>query len=158
MTSDISLTAVAMQHLLRELIHGPSGFGNWLLDADSRGYAALTSLNGSEASARPTSPSDEGRSSIAAHVRHTTYGLQLLNRWAAGEENPFATADWKSTWEERELSDAEWSELLQRLTKEATTWIEAVAAPRTWDEISLTGAIASVAHLAYHLGAIQQRM
>lgn len=152
MDSDTSLTNVALQHLLRELAKGPSGFGNWVLDADSAGYQGLRSLSAAEASARPAE-----RASIAAHVRHATYGLDLINRWAQGEENPFATADWASTWVEQPLTESQWDQLLQQLIAAAEQWSDAVAQQRTWDEISLTGAMASVAHLAYHLGAIAQR-
>jgi hypothetical protein len=35
-------------------------------------------------------------------------------------------------------------------------WLNALGAPREANEIELTGMIASIAHLAYHLGAIRQ--
>ena len=38
------------------------------------------------------SQTSHGGASIAAHVAHLTYGLSLMNRWAGGEANPFATA------------------------------------------------------------------
>jgi hypothetical protein len=41
-----------------------------------------------EASAVPSG----GGASIAAHVDHLRYGLELLNRWTRGEK-PFADAD-----------------------------------------------------------------
>jgi hypothetical protein len=34
--------------------------------------------------------------------------------------------------------------------------MESAALPRVWSETTLTGAIASAVHLAYHLGAIRQ--
>jgi hypothetical protein len=52
--------------------------------------------------------------------------------------------------------DAEWAVLRQALGAESRTWLEALRAPRDYSEIELNGVIASVAHLAYHLGAIRQ--
>jgi hypothetical protein len=34
-----------------------------------------------------------GKTTIAAHVDHVHFGLSILNRWAAGEGNPWAGAD-----------------------------------------------------------------
>ena len=42
------------------------------------------------------------------------------------------------------------------LAAEVATWERAVAEPRELDGIELTGVLASIAHLAYHLGAIRQ--
>ena len=43
-----------------------------------------------------------------------------------------------------------------RARTEASRWTETLTAPRDVSEIEATGMIASVAHLAYHLGAIRQ--
>jgi hypothetical protein len=93
---------------------------------------------------------------IAAHANHVNYGLELLNRWAGGEENPFATADWEGSWAKQTVSLDEWQEVVAGLQHEAASWIAALEEPREWDEISFTGALASAAHIAYHLGAIRQ--
>ena len=42
------------------------------------------------------------------------------------------------------------------LRTEASRWLEALRAPRDVREIELNGMIGSIAHLAYHLGAIRQ--
>ena len=42
------------------------------------------------------------------------------------------------------------------LRAEATRWLGVVRTPRDVDEIELNGVIGSIAHLAYHLGAIRQ--
>jgi hypothetical protein len=39
---------------------------------------------------------------------------------------------------------------------EARTWLETFRSPRDYDEVELNGVIASIAHLAYHFGAIRQ--
>ena len=39
---------------------------------------------------------------------------------------------------------------------EAARWLGVVRTPRDVDEIELNGLVGSIAHLAYHLGAIRQ--
>jgi hypothetical protein len=97
-----------------------------------------------------------GKTTIAAHVDHVLYGLDLINRWAAGEPNPWADADWEASWRRTTVDDAQWRALRDRLRAAVQTWQRAVAARTDWDEISAAGAISTVAHTAYHLGAIRQ--
>ena len=111
---------------------------------------SLARISASEASARPG-----GRSSVAAHVRHLHYGLELLNRWAGGED-PFADADYAASWRRHEVTEAEWEALRSELEREVRRWIASTAEPRDWDAVRLGGTIGSAVHLAYHLGAIRQ--
>jgi hypothetical protein len=94
-------------------------------------------------------------SSIAAHVDHVRYGLSLMNRWSAGE-NPFRDADWSVSWKRPTVSAHEWDTLRRDLQTETTRWLETLRAPREVQEIELNGMIGTIAHLAYHLGAIRQ--
>jgi hypothetical protein len=79
-----------------------------------------------------------------------------MNRWANGEPNPFATADWNAAWRTTHVTDAEWAKLRGELRDEAHRWLGALKQPREVDDIALNGMIGSIAHLAYHLGAIRQ--
>jgi hypothetical protein len=97
-----------------------------------------------------------GATTIAAHADHVHYGLSLLNRWAAGEENPFATADWEASWKRTTVSADEWQALRDKLRQAADRWRQAVAARTDWNDVAAAGAISSAAHTAYHLGAIRQ--
>ena len=94
-------------------------------------------------------------SSIAAHADHLRYGLSLMNRWSAGE-NPFATADWSTSWKKTTVSDEEWRTRRAELRAETSRWLVALRSPRDVQTIELNGIIGSIAHLAYHLGAIRQ--
>jgi len=49
-----------------------------------------------------------------------------------------------------------WQEIRQGLRNEAHRWLTVLSSPREVNEVELTGMIASIAHLAYHLGAIRQ--
>ncbi|CAA9310530.1 MAG: hypothetical protein AVDCRST_MAG89-1087, partial [uncultured Gemmatimonadetes bacterium] len=84
----------------------------------------------------------------AAHVEHLRYGLRLMNRWAAGEENPFADADWTASWKRTTVSDAEWERLRAGLREEAHRWLAALQTPREVAPVELNGMIGSIAHLA----------
>jgi hypothetical protein len=79
-----------------------------------------------------------------------------MNRWAAGEPNPFAGADWGASWKRGSVTDEQWRTLRDDLRRQAETWRSAVAARTQWDETSAAGALSSAAHTAYHLGAIRQ--
>ena len=132
--------------LLSELVDGAPKTGAYMLNRGDPGLlASLDRLSASAASNK-----------IAAHVDHVRYGLSLMNRWAKGEPNPFATADWNAAWRTTHVSDAEWATLRAELRAEAHGWLDALRQPREVDDVALNGMIGSIAHLAYHLGAIRQ--
>jgi hypothetical protein len=143
----------ALSTLLTELVDGPPGEATWILNTADRGLLkSLDRLSAEEAS----TPTPLGGPPIAAHVDHLRYALELFNRWNRGERNPFATADWSASWRLDHVNDTEWAALRDQIRAEATEWMEAVARPRELNSVELTGTLASVAHIAYHLGAIRQ--
>jgi hypothetical protein len=84
------------------------------------------------------------------------YGLSLMNRWAAAGGDPFADATWEAAWKTVGVDAPGWTEIRSGLREEAARWLTALGARCEVSEIELTGMIASIAHLAYHLGAIRQ--
>jgi hypothetical protein len=146
------LFTTALKNILSELIDGGSQ-GTFVLDSKSPGLLAmLEALSAESASWR----AGGDRMSIAAHVNHVTFTLHVMNRWASGEENPFADADWAGSWKLQTVTEPQWRELIASLRREAHAWIDALQQPREWDEITLTGTIGSPAHIAYHLGEVRQ--
>jgi hypothetical protein len=140
-----------LENLFGELMHGVSGKGGFMLNVGDRGLLrSLERLSGAEASAVTRTGA-----SIAAHVAHVTYGLSLMNRWSQGE-NPFATADWAASWKKIAVTDAEWEALRIQLRDEGARWLVVLRTPREVQDIELSGMIGSIAHLAYHIGAIRQ--
>jgi hypothetical protein len=93
---------------------------------------------------------------VAAHTDHLRYGLELLNRWAAGEKDPWHDADFAASWTRQEVTDEQWLTLRQSLAKESRAWLKAIGDRRDWTTTELSEALASVVHLGYHLGAIRQ--
>jgi hypothetical protein len=147
-TDELSMTLTT---LFSELVNGAPKDGAYMLNGGDEGLLrSLDKLPAPAASAlTPTG------SSIAAHVDHLRYGLSLMNRWSAGED-PFANADWSVSWTKTSVSEEEWRTRRAELRAETTRWLEALRTPRDVQPIELNGMVGSIAHLAYHLGAIRQ--
>ena len=140
-----------LENLFGELMHGVSGRGGFMLNARDRGLLrSLERVPAAEASALTRTGS-----SIAAHVAHVAYGLSLMNRWSKGD-NPFADADWAAAWKKTSVTESEWEALRIELRDQAAQWLIALRTPREVQDVEMSGMIGSIAHLAYHVGAIRQ--
>jgi hypothetical protein len=139
--------------LFSELVEGaPTGGGAFVLNSGDAGLLrSLDKLSGAEASR-----SVQGGATIAAHAQHLRYGLSLMNRWASEGGNPFADAKWDDAWKTSIVDDGEWGEIRGGLRDEAHHWLRVLSAPRDVSTVELSGMIGSIAHLAYHVGAIRQ--
>lgn len=143
----------ALAHLFAELTLGADGGGGaFMLNSGDAGL--LRSLD--KLSHADASHASEGSATIAAHVTHVTYGLALMNRWAREGGNPFADARWDEAWKVSSVTGPEWDATRHALRAEVEPWLEVLRTPRETTWIELTGMISSIAHLAYHLGAIRQ--
>src|SRR5437016_5356557 len=103
---------------------------------------------------RRSGPCPEKRRS--PRVDHVHFGLSVLNRWAAGEANPWAGADWNASWQRTTVSEDQWRTLRDGLRDEAAKWRKIVASRTNWDDMGAAAALSTAAHTAYHLGAIRQ--
>ena len=149
-TSDI---AAPLAGLMAELVTGADTSGGaFILNSGDAGL--LESLE--KLSAEDASRSVNAGATIAAHAQHVRYGLSLMNRWAAEGGNPFADATWEAAWKLSRVDEGQWREIRDGLRREALRWIETLGSPREVTGVELSGMIGSVAHLAYHLGAIRQ--
>ncbi len=139
--------------LLNELAEGAGPDTGWVLNPRDPGLLrSLDRVTAQEASAVPSAH----EASVAAHADHLQYGLSLLNRWSRGEPDPFTSADYSASWRRNTVDDSEWTERRAALRREILAWRDALTRPRDLDETELTGVVGSIAHLAYHLGAIRQ--
>ena len=148
-TRDIAPT---LDTLFTELVNGAPASGAFVLNAGDEGL--LRSLD--KVTAAAASALTVTGSSIASHVDHVRYGLSLMNRWSAGEANPFKDADWSASWKRTSVSDDEWRARRAALKEETERWQQALRTPREVQAIELSGMIGSIVHLAYHLGAMRQ--
>jgi hypothetical protein len=148
-TRDIAQTLAT---LFTELADGAPASGGFVLNAGDEGLLrSLDKVDAAAASAKTVTGS-----SIAAHVDHVRYGLSLMNRWSAGENNPFTDADWSASWQRTAVSADEWRTLRAALKHETGRWQLALRSPRDVQAIELSGMIGSIVHLAYHFGAMRQ--
>jgi hypothetical protein len=149
-TTDISK---ALARLFSELVDGANHpKGAFMLNSGDIGL--LRSLD--TLSAADASRSANDGATIAAHTQHVRYGLSLMNRWATEGGNPFADATWDAAWKISAVDDPQWKEILGGLRQETQRWHQVLGAPRDVIDVELMGMIGSIAHLAYHLGAIRQ--
>lgn len=146
-------SSVALARLFSELIDGATDSGGafMLNTADAGLLASLDRLPAGEASAAV-----DGGATIAAHAQHLRYGLSLMNRWAAEGGNPFADAKWDAAWKLSVVNHAEWEQIRNGLRHESHRWLGVLKSAREVADVEFTGMVASIAHLAYHLGAIRQ--
>ena len=149
-TADISSTLKA---LFTELVEGTTGRGGaYVLNTGDVGLMrSLDTLSAADASRSV----NEG-ATIAAHALHLRYGLSLMNRWATEGGDPFSDATWDAAWKTSRVNDAEWKDIRDGLREEARKWRDVLTSPRETNAVELSGMIGSIAHLAYHLGAVRQ--
>lgn len=139
--------------LFTELTQGPPPNGAYVLNGGDPGLLAAIDRLSAEAASHQAVP---GAASIAAHVDHVCYGLDLLNRWADGEANPWQGADWSASWRRLVVNGPEWAALRQRLRQATARWLAGMQMPRDLSSAQVNEVIGSIAHLAYHFGAIRQ--
>ena len=143
----------ALSNILAEIFDGPPAQEGYLLNGGDPGLLRQLDTIDANIATQHAIPEKPG---IAAHVDHLHYGLSLLNRWAAGETNAWAGADWNASWERTAVTDDQWRTLRDDLRAEAEKWQNVVATRTDWDDRSASFALAIAAHTAYHLGAIRQ--
>ena len=143
----------AVSKLLTEIFDGPPGDEAYVVNPGDPGLLRQLETISAATSSQQHIP---GKPSIAAHAHHLYFGLSVLNRWMSGEENPWANADFNESWRRISVTEVEWSALRESLRKEANTWRNAVSTRAKWDDITSAAALSTIAHTAYHLGAIRQ--
>ena len=147
--------AAVLPVIFRELVDGspdPAARTYLLNRGDAGLLASLDRLSATAASAPPPG----GGAPIAAHVDHLRYGLALLNRLAAGAPVLAHEVDFTASWSNTAETDAEWRSLREGFRREAAAWADVLGATREVSELEARWIAASVAHVAYHLGAIRQ--
>lgn len=153
MHSDDNLAA-ALTALITELLHGAPDVTvpTFMLNRGDGGFIrSLERLTAAQASV-----ASHGGGTIAGHVEHLRYGFSLLNRWAAGEDAPWDTADWTTAWRTTTVDDTEWRSLVANFRREADAWLETLRSPHEYTAEELKWFLGNTAHLAYHVGAVRQ--
>jgi hypothetical protein len=142
--------------VLRETFEGGApGQGTAFLDgtnpdgsANHGLFATLEQLTAQQASV-PTAL----HSSIASQAAHTAFHMEATLKYVRGDRS---INDWASSFEPRVVNDAEWIKLRQRVKKAYDDIIELASSTTEMSDDTAGGMAATLAHAAYHLGAIRQ--
>lgn len=149
---DLAATAIIGQLLevLDEAIEGPAH--QWSYFTETRPNSGLAGtlapLNAAEAS-RPVAGT-----SIAAHAHHAMWAMEATAAWIRGDRS---RRDWADSWKVSEVDDAAWTRLQQDLMGRYRDLRRTIEIHALSDEEAFGGALAAIAHLAYHLGATRQK-
>lgn len=147
-------TGAAVRQLLsvlREALEGPSGSWTYFIDKkpDAGLLGALGTVSADEASRV------WGDTSIAAHAHHIAFAMAASAAAIEGDQTP---VDWKESWRVTSVDEAAWTELVARVGREYQRLRRAVEARASSSGEAFGEAAGSIAHVAYHLGAIRQKV
>ncbi|PYO13018.1 MAG: hypothetical protein DMD31_15045 [Gemmatimonadetes bacterium] len=148
-----AVTVSLLTRMLVEAFEGPRGPWTYFTDA-SPGTGLFATIRGLSA-VQVSERGGPGRSTIAGHIHHVSSSLVLSTRALRGEQ---ASRDRARSWTVTTVDQAGWAELQARLRREYESLFVAVEGHTVWDEDALGVVLGAIAHAAYHLGAIRQRL
>jgi len=145
---------IAVQQLLsvlREAAEGPLGSWTYFIDKrpDAGLLGALATVSAEQASRV------WGDTSIAAHAHHIAFAMAASAAAIEGDQTP---VDWKESWRVGSVDETAWKELVARVGREYQRLHGAVDARASSSGEAFGEAVGSIAHVAYHLGAIRQKV
>lgn len=133
-------------------IFGPSGEDgpSWVLDRGTSMFDTLAGISAEEASI----PVSNQSATLAAQVDHTAYYIQELREGI--DTNWANTPDWDASWQIGAVDAAQWQALIDNLRADYEWFTQLAETNEVWTADYIGGAIAMIAHAAYHLGEIRQ--
>lgn len=127
----------------------PHGF---ILDSGTSGLlGTIDSLSAEVASSTPVAD----QASIAAHCGHILF---LLNDFAAHERGETPDADWPGSWATRTVDEAQWQVLRDELRTAYAHIVARLQVREEWPAPAVGASMMLLAHCAYHVGEIRQRL
>ena len=137
--------------VLREAVEGPSGPSTYFIDnrPDAGLLGALGCIDSAGASRI------WGDTTIAAHAHHIAFAMADSAAIIEGNHTP---PDWKESWRVKTVDDAAWKELVARVGREYQRLRRAIESRASSGGEAFGDAVGSIAHVAYHLGAIRQKI
>lgn len=141
----------ALYEALDETFDNVHGF---FLDRGTSLFETLATISAQEASI----PVGARCATLAAQVKHVTFYLDVLVESVRTQQ--YERQDWGKIWRETSAVTAEEWDSIKAELRAAYDRVKALVADTSdWDnEDTLGGAIAMVAHTAYHLGEIRQAL
>jgi hypothetical protein len=150
-------TIEELLYALAECFEGEGRDGGIFLEPDDPGlFSILHDLNAEEAS-RPTAGM-----SIANHVYHLIFALDVFVRRIGGDDEKALHIDWRTSWRESRLSEAEWTRLKKELAdiyEKSEKAVSLVSGSSGFDEVcsdkNLRLILGLLTHTVFHLGIIR---
>lgn len=141
----------ALYGLLDETFDSVHGY---FLDRGSSFFGTLSTISASEASI----PVSGKCATLAAQVKHVAFYLDVLEKVVRTQQ--FERQDWGKIWRETgAVTPDEWESLKAALRESYNRIKTRIADTPEWtNEQQIGGAIAVIAHTAYHLGEIRQAL
>ena len=136
-------------YLLTETFESPLKDGNAYLDRGTGIFMTLSTVSAENAS-KPAFP---GATTLAAQTEHLRFYLVALEGFIAGTHT---SVDWDESWKLETVTPEEWDTLRADLHQTYRHTADLIRGFDRWDEDELGGALAILAHSAYHLGAVRQ--
>ena len=137
--------------VLEETFEKVQGF---FLDKGTSLFETLETITAEEASV----PVGGKCATLAAQVKHTAFYLEVLQRFVQTGQNE--KVDWDDIWRNTSVVTAdEWATIKTHLREVyAQTRVMVQSQPDWSQENAMGGAMAMLAHTAYHLGEIRQAL
>lgn len=145
------MTDIAIRQLVAALNEGFDGPGKhgYFLDHGAGLRSTLAALSAENASR------DVGGTSIAAHAHHILFGLDAFGAFISGDRSQ---KDWNESWRVKTVDDTAWQKLQSDLEVGQARLREAIEGNAAKGELEMAGSVGAVAHVAYHVGAIRQKV
>jgi hypothetical protein len=137
--------------ILHEAFEGPPNPWSYFTDhgPEAALFGTLARLSAAAAS-RPVAGA-----SVAAHVHHLVFALAASAAWIRGDRSPH---DWAQSWRVRTVDEPAWQQLQEQLREGYAVLRQAFQNHAADGAEAFGGAAGALAHVAYHLGAVRQKM
>jgi hypothetical protein len=137
--------------VLAEAFEGPQQSWSYFTDSGTASglFGTLAALAAADASKA------WGGTTIVAHVHHAAFAVEASAAWISGDRS---SHDWPESWSVSTVNDAGWRGLQRRLRDGYDALRKAISAHASGGVEAFGGSAAAVAHAAYHLGAIRQKV
>jgi hypothetical protein len=137
--------------VVREAQEGPPERWSYFTDnrSDAGFFGTLGPLTAADASRQVAG------TSVAAHIHHAAWAMGATAAWIRGDRS---RRDWKESWQVNAVDDAAWKRLVGELRRQYEELRQSIQAHALDGEEAFGGAVGAIAHLAYHLGAVRQKI
>jgi hypothetical protein len=138
--------------LLTETFGASDSPDAYFLDSGQSGLLGTINTLSAEVASAARSPE---QSTIASHSAHVLFLLRLFEAYEQGQT---PTPNWEGSWSTRVVDDAAWRALRGELQSAYASVAARLQANDAWPEPRVAAAMILVAHCAYHVGEIRQRL